>query len=47
MQDAVEEALLNAILTAPTTVGFQGRVRYGVPHDRLLRRLREHGVIPS
>lgn len=45
VQDAVEEALLNSLLTAPTTVGFQGHVRYGVPHDRLLRRLREHRVI--
>ncbi|MBM2616601.1 P1 family peptidase [Actinoplanes sp. LDG1-06] len=42
--EAVEEALLNSLIAAPTTVGFQGHIRYGLPHDRLLQRLRDHGV---
>lgn len=39
--DAVEEALLNSLLTAETTTGFRGHVRHAVPHDRLLARLRD------
>ena len=42
--EATEEALLNSLFMAPTTVGFQGRVRYAVPHDRMLDLLRAHGV---
>ncbi|BCJ65260.1 P1 family peptidase [Polymorphospora rubra] len=42
--EATEEALLNSLFMATTTVGFNGHVRYAVPHDRLLTLLREHGV---
>ncbi|ADB34144.1 peptidase S58 DmpA [Kribbella flavida DSM 17836] len=31
--DAVEEALLNSLVTARTTTGFRGRTRYAVPHE--------------
>ncbi|MGH3731550.1 MAG: P1 family peptidase [Micromonosporaceae bacterium] len=39
VMDAVEEALLNSLFMATTTTGFQGRTRYAVPHDAVLRRL--------
>ncbi len=38
-QDATEEALLNSLLGATTTTGFQGRTKHALPHDELLRRL--------
>jgi D-aminopeptidase len=34
--EAAEEAVLNALLMARTTVGFRGHTLYAVPHDRLL-----------
>ncbi|MFU8875398.1 P1 family peptidase [Micromonospora sp. SL4-19] len=42
--EAVEEALLNSLFMARTTVGFQGHVKYEVPHDRMLDLLRAHCV---
>ncbi|GHJ43701.1 D-aminopeptidase [Catellatospora sp. TT07R-123] len=39
VQEAVEEALLNSLFMARTTVGFRGRVKFAVPHDRLLNLL--------
>ncbi|MFI2104855.1 P1 family peptidase [Isoptericola sp. NPDC019693] len=42
--DAVEEALLASVFTATTTVGHRG-TRYGLPHERAVRRLREAGVL--
>ncbi|MEV0731961.1 P1 family peptidase [Polymorphospora sp. NPDC050346] len=42
--EATEEALLNSLFMATTTVGFNGHVRYAVPHDRLLALLGERGV---
>ncbi|MFD2796277.1 P1 family peptidase [Promicromonospora vindobonensis] len=44
--DAVEEALLNSLLTATTTVGHRGTA-LAVPHDLVLRRLRAAGVLPQ
>jgi D-aminopeptidase len=38
--EATEEALLNSLFMAHTTVGYHGHVRYAVPHDRLLEVLR-------
>lgn len=43
--DAVEEALLNSVLTATTTRGFRGEVAHGVPADAVRRRLRAAGVL--
>jgi D-aminopeptidase len=45
VQEAAEESLLNSLFMAETTRGFQGHVKYAVPHERLLARLREHRVI--
>ncbi|MEU9507524.1 P1 family peptidase [Micromonospora sp. NPDC048170] len=42
--EAVEEALLNSLFMARTTVGVKGRVKYAVPHDRMLDLLRAHRV---
>jgi D-aminopeptidase len=42
--EATEEALLNSLFMAHTTVGAMGRVKFAVPHDRLLSWLRAHGV---
>ncbi|PUB31830.1 D-aminopeptidase [Promicromonospora sp. AC04] len=44
--DAVEEALLNSLLTATTTVGHRGTAT-AVPHDLVLGRLRAAGVLPQ
>ncbi len=44
--DAVEEALLNSLLTATTTVGHRGTAT-AVPHDLVLGRLRSAGVLPQ
>lgn len=41
--EAVEEALLNSLLMAETTTGYQGHVKYALPHAPLLDRLRAHG----
>lgn len=41
--DAAEEALLNSLFTATTTVGHRGTAT-AVPHDLVLRRLRAAGV---
>ncbi|WP_433387780.1 P1 family peptidase [Micromonospora sp. KLBMP9576] len=42
--EAVEEALLNSLFMARTTVGFKGRVKHAVPHDRMLDLLRTYRV---
>lgn len=42
-QDAVEEAVLNSMLAAPTTEGRDGNTAHALPHDRLLELLREAG----
>jgi D-aminopeptidase len=39
VQDAVEEALLNSLFMATTTVGVRGRVRHAVPLDYVQARL--------
>ncbi|MEU4386927.1 P1 family peptidase [Promicromonospora sp. NPDC023805] len=44
--DAVEEALLNSLLTATTTVGHRGTAT-AVPHDLVVNRLRAAGVLPQ
>lgn len=45
--DAVEEALLNSLLTAVTTTGVGGRTSHAVPHDALVRRLSAAGRLPT
>jgi D-aminopeptidase len=42
--EATEEALLNSLLMARTTVGVNGHAKYALAHDRLLTLLRDHGV---
>lgn len=42
--EATEEALLNSMLMASTTVGFNGHIRYAVPHDKLLALLHARGA---
>ena len=37
--ESVEEALLNSLFMATTTTGFEGHVKYAVPHERMLERL--------
>jgi D-aminopeptidase len=46
VQECVEEAVLNSVLMAETTVGHLGHVRYAVPHDYLLGACRRAGVLP-
>ena len=43
--DAVEEALLNSLFTAVTTIGVEGRTAYAVPHDAVVRRLAARGAL--
>jgi D-aminopeptidase len=40
--DATEEAVVNALWNAETTVGREGRVAHGLPHDAVLELLAEH-----
>jgi D-aminopeptidase len=40
--DATEEAVVNALWNAETTVGREGRVARGLPHDAVLELLAEH-----
>jgi D-aminopeptidase len=42
--EATEEALLNSLFMARTTVGLSGRVKHAVAHEELLSLLRAHGV---
>jgi D-aminopeptidase len=41
--EATEEAVLNALWAAPDVVGREGRLAPGLPHDRVLALLEEHG----
>jgi D-aminopeptidase len=43
--EAVEEAVLNSLLMATTTVGHRGRRAEALPHDLLRRRLIDAGAI--
>jgi D-aminopeptidase len=43
--DAAEEAILNSLLAAETTVGFGGHVRHAVPLDRVRRLCAARGVL--
>jgi D-aminopeptidase len=45
--DAVEESILNALCTATTTVGVNGRTAHALPHDELLRIVRASGSLQS
>jgi D-aminopeptidase len=45
VRDAVEEAVLNSLLMATTTVGYRGRVTHAVPHREVLERCRAAGVV--
>lgn len=45
VQEAVEEAVLNSVFTAATTVGYRGHVAYACPHDFVLRACRNAGVL--
>lgn len=48
VQDAVEEAILNSLFMAETTVGYGGHVRYAVPLGYVARVCEARGVvIPS
>ncbi|MGH3743056.1 MAG: P1 family peptidase [Micromonosporaceae bacterium] len=40
VMEATEEALLNSLFMARTTVGFRGRVAYAAPHQQILDLLR-------
>ncbi len=42
--EAVPEAILNSLFMAETCAGRDGHIRHAVPHDRVLRLLREHGM---
>jgi L-aminopeptidase/D-esterase-like protein len=41
--DATEEALLNSLFAAVDTTGIEGHRRCAVPHEKVVRRLREAG----
>lgn len=45
--DAAEEAVINALLGAETTVGRDGNTAYALPHDRLKEILKRTGVTKS
>jgi D-aminopeptidase len=39
---ATEEAIINAMVAAETTTGYQGNTIYALPHDRLKEVLRKY-----
>jgi D-aminopeptidase len=39
---ATEEAIVNAMVAAPTMTGANGARVYGIPHDRLRAALRKY-----
>lgn len=41
--EAVEEAILNALVAAGTMTGFKGRTAYALPHDLLLQAMQKYG----
>lgn len=43
--EATEEAVVNALLAAKTTVGRDGNTAYALPHDRLKQLLRKYRVV--
>jgi D-aminopeptidase len=45
VQEAVEEAILNALFMAETTHGIDGHVRFAVPLDFVQSMLRQRGVL--
>jgi D-aminopeptidase len=45
--DATEEAILNSLLSARTTSGFQGHVSHAVPVDRVRRLCEARGVLTT
>ncbi len=45
VQEAVEEAILNALFMAETTRGVDGHVRFAVPLEYVVERLRQRGVL--
>lgn len=45
--DATEEAILNSLLTAQTTSGFQGHVSHAVPVDLVRRLCEARGVLST
>ena len=47
VQEAVEEALLNSLFMAETTVGYRGHVRQAVPLDAVRDRLVAAGQVPE
>jgi len=44
VQEAVEEAILNALFMAETTYGVDGHVRFAVPHDYVVEACGERGI---
>jgi D-aminopeptidase len=46
VQEATEEAILNALTMATTSVGRDGHTAQALPLDRLVAILREHGRLP-
>jgi D-aminopeptidase len=45
--EAVEEAILNALVAAETMTGREGHTVYALPHDRLVEVIRKYGLLPS
>lgn len=43
--EAVEEAILNALLAAETVVGYKGRTAHALPHDLLLAAMTKYGRV--
>ncbi len=43
--ESTEEAVLNALWAAPDVEGYKGRIERGLPHDEVLKLLREHRAL--
>jgi D-aminopeptidase len=44
--EATEEAILNSLTMATTTVGRDGHTAHALPLDRLVAVMRKHGRLP-
>jgi D-aminopeptidase len=45
VQDAVEEAILNSVFMATTTIGYLGRIKHAVPLPLVTSACRAAGVV--
>jgi len=43
--ESVEEAIINAMVAADTMEGINGNKAYALPHDAVIKLLKQHNVV--